>query len=94
MMSLSLVSLRDKFWWAERGQDEVVGFRKCMAGCIESFDTIFRSKHTSAKNNYCSHICDHDSLLHYILSAGGGDVYKTVSHDMAPSFRLPRKMET
>ena len=60
--------------WAERGQGEVVGFRKCMAGCIESLDTLFGSKHTSANNNYCSHICDHDSLLHYIICAGGGDV--------------------
>ena len=76
-MSLSLVSLREKFWgsgWAERGRGEVVGFRKCMASYIESLDTLFGSKHTSANNNYCSHICDHDSLLHYIICAGGGDV--------------------
>ena len=35
-MSLLLVSLRDKFWVGRKGQGEVVGFRKCMAGYVES----------------------------------------------------------
>jgi len=42
-------------------------------------DTLFGSKHTSAKNNYCSHICDHDSLFHYIICAGGGDVIYSIT---------------
>ena len=53
----------------------------------ESPDTLLGSEYTYTNDSNCSHICARDSLLHYILYAGGGDICITIPRD--PGSSLP-----